>query len=231
MPKIFNILFIGISFILLLMSGVALISVHLTLFEKPFSFTPDGLNLYLETLGQHSSLFAGTITVVVAYFGLMRLNAATEANKDKKKQDYFVEWKNVLEIRSIEIKDQDPRMVREFARIRYALYEELYPKQFVIKNKVELQSIFDRIFGNGIIDFFESMNEKRLGMGDIYPSSTHSYSLDSFRFLFLGCLKDDYERIVNDLQELYLEKMKPNRIVNEALYQSALDNYYARKRS
>lgn len=231
MLKIFNILFIGISFILLLMSAIALISVHLALFEKSFSFTPDGLNLYLGALGQHSSLFAGTITVVVAYFGLMRLNAATEANKDKRKQDYFAEWKNVLEIRSIEIKDQDPRMVREFARLRYALYEELYPKHFEIKNEAELQSIFDRIFGNGIIEFFESMNEMRLGMGDIYPSFTHSYSLDSFRFLFLGCLKDDYEGIVNDLQKLYLERMKADRVVDKALYQSALDNYYTRKRS
>lgn len=229
MTKIFNTLLVVISFILILMSVIALISVHLTLSESAFSFTPDGFNSYLKALGQYGSLFAGTISVVVAYFGLLRLNAATEANKDKRKQDYFAEWKLVLEIRSLEIKDRDPRMVREFTRLRYSLYEELYSKHFEIKNKIELQSVFNGIFGDGIIKFFESMNETRLGMGDVYPSSTYSYSLDSFRFLFLGCLKSYYDELENDLQKLYLEEMDPNRIIDKNLYQSALDNFYARK--
>lgn len=89
-----------------------------------------------------------------------------------------------------------------------------------------MQSVFNGIFGDGIIKFFESMNETRLGMGDVYPSSTYSYSLDSFRFLFLGCLKSYYDELENDLQKLYLEEMDPNRIIDKNLYQSALDNFY-----
>ena len=59
MAKIFNILLVVISFILILMSVIALISIHLFLFQKPFSFTSAGFNFYLETLGQYKSLFAG----------------------------------------------------------------------------------------------------------------------------------------------------------------------------
>lgn len=224
MIKAFSKLLVAISVILIIMSVIALTSVHLVLFEKSFSFTPEGLNLYIESLGEYGSLFAGTISVVVAYLGLLRLDAATEANRDKRKQDYFAEWKTILEIRSIEVKDRDPRMVREFTRLRHSLYEKLYTKHFAIKNKEELQSVFDSFFENGIINFFESMNEDSINQGNIYPSSSYSYSFDSFRFLFLGCLNEYYDDIENDLKSLYMEKMDSNRTIDEALYQSALEN-------
>ena len=229
MAKIFNILLVVISFILILMSVIALISIHLFLFQKPFSFTSAGFNFYLETLGQYKSLFAGTISVVVAYFGLLRLNAATEANKDKRKQDYFAEWKLVLEIRSLEIKARDPLMIREFIRLRHSLYEELHSKHFEIENEIVLKSVVDHIFGDGIIQFFESMNNEYIDMGGIYPSSTYSYSYDSFRFLFLGCLKEYYDEIGTDLRKLYLEKMAPDRTINKAMYQSAFEILQSRK--
>ena len=218
MAKIFNILLVVISFILILMSVIALISIHLFLFQKPFSFTSAGFNFYLETLGQYKSLFAGTISVVVAYFGLLRLNAATEANKDKRKQDYFAE-----------IKARDPLMIREFIRLRHSLYEELHSKHFEIENEIVLKSVVDHIFGDGIIQFFESMNNEYIDMGGIYPSSTYSYSYDSFRFLFLGCLKEYYDEIGTDLRKLYLEKMAPDRTINKAMYQSAFENLHSRK--
>ena len=224
MIKVFNKLLVAISVILIIMSVIALISVHLVLFEQSFSFTPEGLNFYIESLGQYGSLFAGTISVVVAYLGLLRLDAATEANRDKRKQDYFAEWKTILEIRSFEVKDRDPRMVREFIRLRHSLYEILYTKHFAIKDKTELQSVFDSIFENDIISFFESMNKDSIGLGNIYPSSDYSYSFDSFRFLFLGCLDEYYDDIENDLKSLYMEKMDSNRTIDEALYQSALEN-------
>lgn len=228
MVKIFNILLAVISFILILISLFALISIHLFLFQKPFSFTSDGFNFYLETLKQYGSLLAGTISVVVAYFTLLTLNASTEANKEERKQDYFAEWKLVLEIRSIEVKDRDSRMVREFTRLRHSLYEELYSRHFEIENEIDLRSVFERIFEDGIIRFFESMNKTAIGMGNIYPTSDYSYSYDSFKFLFLGCLKDYYEGIETDLQKLYLEKMDPKRQIDKTMYQYALENFYTR---
>lgn len=227
--KVFNILFVVISFILILMSIIALTAIHLSLLEKPFSFTTDGLNFYLETIGQYSSLFAGTITVITVYLGLMRLKAAIEANNDKRKQDYFSEWKYILEIRSTEVKDEDPRMVREFYKLRYELYVVLYSYHFKINNKDELQLIFDNVYNKEIIKFFEEMNQTALGTGHIYPSKVYSYSFNSFIFLFLGCLNEYYKGMEDDLKELYLENIDPKRKIDYQLYQVALSNYYKKK--
>ncbi len=100
---------------------------------------------------------------------------------------------------------------------------------WVIENEIVLKSVVDHIFGDGIIQFFESMNNEYIDMGGIYPSSTYSYSYDSFRFLFLGCLKEYYDEIGTDLRKLYLEKMAPDRTINKAMYQSAFENLHSRK--
>lgn len=225
--KIFNIILIIVIVILIIMSILAIITIHWTLFDKriySFSFTPSGINNYLASFGDFKALFTGTVATIAAYFGLLRLKAATDANRDKLKQDRFSEWKTILDIRFIEIERHDPYMKREFTRVRFNLFKQLYDLNFSIANNVQLTDIFQTNF-QGLADFFESQNNKHIGMGGVYPNNTYSYSFDSFRFLLLGCVDETYQDIVTDLQRLYLAALSPNRMINSSLYQTALLNY------
>lgn len=115
--------------------------------------------------------------------GLHRLKAATDANSDKLKQDHFSEWKTVLDIRFIEIEKADPFMRREFTRVRYNLFRQLYDLNFSITNNTQLTQIFQSTFQD-LARFFEEQNNRHIGMGGVYPTNKYSYSFDSFRFYF-----------------------------------------------
>ena len=223
--KIFNWLLLTIIGILIFMSLIALVTIHWTLCIKySFSFSPEGIETYLISFGKYKTLFTATVATIAAYFGLHRLKAATEANSDKLRQDRFSEWKTVLDIRFIEIEKYDPYMKREFVRVRYNLFRQLYDLNFSITNNAQLTQIFQSTFQD-LARFFEEQNNKHIGMGGSYPNNTYSYSLDSFRFLLLGSLDNTYADIVRDLQLLYLASIDPNRMINTNMYQTALQNY------
>lgn len=222
--RILNFLFVFFVTVLIVMSIIALIAIHMTLSEMKFSFTPKGLNSYLSAYKEYSALFAGTITVTGVYFGLLRVHAATDANRDKLRQDRFSEWKTTLDIRMIETDKPDPYMKREFVRLRWQFFLELYSRNFTIKDKDELFTIFTNVF-KSIVPFFEEQNNRHIGMGGSYPDKFYSYSFDSFRFLFLGSIETFYDDIVADLKELYLGAMKPDRLIDRSLYEAALKNY------
>jgi len=223
--KIFNGLLLTIIVILIFMSIVALVTIHWTLYDKySFSFSPDGINNYLTSFGQYKALFTATVATIASYFGLHRLKAATDANSDKLKQDRFSEWKTVLDIRFIEIEKVDPFMRREFTRVRYNLFRQLYDLNFSITDNTQLTQIFQSTFQN-LARFFEEQNNRHIGMGGVYPNNTYSYSFDSFRFLILGSVDTIYPEIVRDLQTLYLSALDPNRMINANMFQTAQRNY------
>lgn len=223
--KIFNWLLLGIIVILILMSLIAIVTIHWTLFDKySFSFSPEGIDNYLVSFGQYKGLFTSTVATIAAYFGLHRLKAATDANSDKVRQDRFSEWKTVLDIRFIEIEKYDPYMKREFIRVRYNLFRQLYDLKFSIENNAQLTQIFQSTFQE-LARFFEEQNNKYIGMGGAYPNNMHSYSFDNFRFLLLGSVDIIYPSIVSDLQTLYLAALDPNRMINANLYRTAQQNY------
>lgn len=210
--------------ILIVTSLLALILIHWTLSKHSFLFSPKGIDNYLSELGNYKALFTATVATMAAYFGFHRLRAATDANIQKSKQDRFLEWKSVLDIRFIEIEKKDAFMKREFIRIRHNLYERLYPLNFNIGNKSQLTKIFDTTFRD-VVGFFELKNNRHIGMGGAYPDNKYSYSFDSFRFLFLGCVDNVYNEIVTDLLELYLSCLPADRLINAEMYKSALMNY------
>ena len=223
--KIFNWLLITIIVILICMSLIALVAIHWTLCIKySFSFSPDGIETYLISFGKYKTLFTATVATIAAYFGLHRLKAATDANSDKLRQDRFSEWKTVLDIRFIEIEKYDPYMKREFVRVRYNLFRQLYNLNFSITNNAQLTQIFQSTFQD-LVRFFEEQNNRHIGMGGTYPSNTHSYSFDSFRFLLLGSVDNTYTDIARDLQLLYLASLDPNRMIDVNMYQTAQRNY------
>ncbi len=223
--KIFNWLLLGIIVILISMSLIAIATIHWTLFGKySFSFSPEGIDIYLVSFGQYKGLFTATVTTIAAYFGLHRLKAATDANSDKVRQDRFSEWKTVLDIRFIEIEKFDPYMKREFIRVRYNLFIQLYDRNFSIENNEQLTQIFQSTFKEHA-RFFEENNTKYIGMGGVYRNEKHSYSFDSFRFLLLGSVDILYPSIVSDLQTLYLTALDPNRMIDFNLYRTAQKDY------
>ena len=159
--NIFNTLLVTIIVILISMSLLAIITIHWIFFDAKkysFSFSPDGINNYLKGFGNYKALFTSTVATIAAYFGLFRLKAATDANRDKIKQDRFLEWKTVLEVRLIEMEKKDPYMKREFIRLRYNYFKQLYDMNFSISTKEQLQQIFQTNFIK-IINSFETQNK------------------------------------------------------------------------
>ena len=207
------------------MSCLALIDIHWYFFDKSkyeFSFTPQGINTYLRGFGAYKTLFTSTVATIAAYLGLLRLKVANEANKDKLKQDRFSEFKTLIDVRVIEVESRDPYMKREFIRIRYNLFNDLFQRKFTILDSNNLKEVFDGHFKD-VIRFLEEQNNRHIKMGGIYPNSTYSYSYDSFRFIFQGCLEEMYTGIENDLLNLYLAEMDTNRMIDEDMYSSALN--------
>lgn len=223
--KIFNWLLLMIIAILILMSLIGLVAIHWTLcINYSFSFSPDGIETYLISFDKYKTLFTATVATIAAYFGLHRLKVATDANSDKLRQDRFSEWKTVLDIRFIEIEKFDPYMKREFVRVRYNLFRQLYDLNFSIANNAQLTQIFQSTFQD-LARFFEEQNNRNIGMGGIYPNNSYSYSFDSFRFLLLGSVDIIYTDIVRDLQLLYLASIDPSRMIDAKMYQTAQQNY------
>lgn len=226
MTKLFNILLLIAITILLIMSCLALIDIHWNFFDKSkyeFSFTPQEINTYLQGFGVYKTLFTGTVATIAAYFGLLRLKVANEANKDKLKQDRFSEFKTLIDVRVIEVESRDPYMKREFIRIRYNFFNDLFERKFSILDSVSLREVFERHFKN-VVRFFEEQNNRYIKMGGIYPNSTYSYSYDSFRFMFQGCFEEMYLGIETDLLKLYLAEMDSARMINADMYSTALKN-------
>lgn len=216
--KILNYLFIFFVTVLVLMSLLALITIHLTLWDYSFSFSPEGLTTYIAAYGKYAALFAGTITVTSVYFGLLRVHAATEANRDKSRQDRFGEWKVVLEVRMAELK-KDPFMKREFYRLRLQYFNELYQRNFIVANRQQLTEIFNVFAGH--VAFFEQQNDEYIRMGSAVPNGIYSYSYDSFQFMFFGGIENMYNDIGNDLRQLYASRLPADRVINEENYHAA----------
>jgi hypothetical protein len=225
--KIFNGLLLTIIGILILMSLLAIATIHWTLIDNySFSFSPKGINLYLTTFGQYKALFTVTIATIAAYFGFHRLKVATEANLQKIKQDRFIEWKSTLDIRFTYSEKLDKTMNAEFIRIRYKFFEKLYEINFIVSNANQLNEIFEQTFPADLIKFFESQNDKHINMGGVYQSNNHSYSFDAFQYLFLGCIDDNsYLNRRQDLFQLYIKCLPTDRIIDQEMYKFTLDSY------
>lgn len=222
--KIFNGLLIVIISILVIMSIIALIIIHWKLMQYDFTFSPDGLEYYLTAFGQYKALFTGTIATCAAYFGLLRVKVSEDANREKIKKDIFSEWKMVVQVRSAEVERNDQLMIREIIRIRRQLFKDLFDLNFNIQNISELTEIFDSRIKE-LVNFFETQNNKHIGMGGAYPNDQYSYSYDAFRFIFFGMIEGWYDNLETDLKAMYIDNLPADRMINQGLFQTAQANY------
>lgn len=206
------------------MSTIALIAIHWNLSGLNFDFSPTGIEMYLHSFGQFKALFTGTIAVCAAYFGLLRVKVSADANRDKVKQDYFNEWKTIIQVRAAEVDKNDKFMIREIVKIRHALFNDLYDVSFVIADKNKLTEIFNQHIKTRV-RFFEEQNDRHIEMGAAYPDNNYSYSYDAFRFIFWGMIDSAYDDMEKDLKEIYLSNIDSNRNIDNANYRVALQNF------
>lgn len=225
MYKTFNYVIIIFAFILLFFSTVTFLIIQFDLFNYPFNFSPKGLNEYLNSFFQYSGLFTATITLIVAYFGIKRFEAADTANYDKVKLDRYSDWKIVTDIRIDEIEENSKRFRREFYKIRYNLFMDLYLSNISIKDKNQLKKIFDLHFKERIA-FFDEMTKKNIGMGSIYRNEEYTYFFDDLYYIFVGSLNETYDSIYYDFKQLYVANLNPNRIIDEDLFNAAQITYH-----
>ncbi len=204
------------------MSTIALIALHWNLSRLEISFTPEGFNYYLFSFSQYKALFTGTIAVCAAYFGLQRVKVSEIANREKAKQDYFNEWRTVLQIRLSEIEKNNPIMFREIIRLRHSLYNILHEKKFNISNENDLNELLDNNIQT-LIPTFEMNNKKYIKIGGVYRDVNHSYSFDSFRFVFWSMIETGYDNLNNDLKQYYITNMPNNRTISLIDYNAALN--------
>lgn len=221
MQKFFNVVIILFSIILCLLSAIAFIFVHLDLANSNFQFNLEGINNYFASLTQFKELFAGTITLILAYYGLERLKTAEKANRDKTKFDRFSDWKSITELRMNELRKKNKLFVREFSRLRYNLFNDIYDNGMSIKNEKELNLIYDKHFQNITRDFEEN-NDDYVGMGGIYRTATATYFFDDFYSIFIACLDSSYDKIYQDVHKKYISSLDQNRIIGEDLHQRAI---------
>lgn len=222
--KFYDLLFRSIIWVLIACSIIAIVIIHLDMFQSPnfeFSLSRNSIEGYLDIYKKYSGLFTATVAVIVAYLGLQRLKVASDANSDKLKQDHFVEWRTVQDVRLMELEKTDPYMKREFIKIRKNLFLQLYDLDFKIENKEQLTEIFKANFSE-FIPFFESMNEKFMEMGGVYQNSSFSYTGQNFAFLFNGCIEKGYDQLYSDILALHRQYLATDRIIDSEMYKSAL---------
>lgn len=162
------------------------------------------------------------MTIITAYFGLERLNEATNANLLKIKQDRFQEWKSSIEYRLIYADTDNPQIRKVFASKRLKFFNDLYKVDFTIKSKDQLTLIFSNF--KDVVPIIESQNDEYIKMGSIYPDDKYAYSYEAFRYLFLGCLHGQYKEIEKDLATLFLIELPESRIISPQLYKAARTN-------
>lgn len=224
MYRIFTFIIIGFAIVLFLFSLITFLIIQWDLFNLNFEFTPQGVNNYLSLFSQYSSLFAGTITLIVAYFGIKRFEAAEQANQDKIKFDRYNDWKIVTDLRIDEFEEQNKRFRKEFYKIRYKLFLDIFDNDITIKNKQKLELIHNKYFKDRI-SFFEDMNEKSILMGNIYKDNTYTYFYDSLYYIFIGSLDEMYDNLDEDFKELYLSCLKPDRLIQKDMFIKAYKRY------
>jgi hypothetical protein len=182
--------------VMLILFCFSLVAIYNDAKDVEFCVSLECIINFKDILLKHSTLIGAMLSIIVAYIAYKRLIAAENDNKEKLKQFHFSEWRTALEARVVEIKEQEPFMIRVFVRERKKFFDKLYEYDFAIPDKKTLKILFG-IFEKEICNFEKKTTHPKNG------DSPASF-LD-FRFLFLGCVDDErlYEEITMDLEELY----------------------------
>ncbi|KAA6326749.1 hypothetical protein EZS27_024189 [termite gut metagenome] len=221
MNSVLKYVLIFVMCFLIILSVIALIEIHILNSNiHNLSFSSKGVANYLNSYSEYKTLFIFTVTIITAYFGLERLNEATNANILKIKHDHFQEWKSSIEYRLIYADTNNHQIRKVFAHKRLRFFDDLYKIDFVVKDKNQLTQLFSHF--KDIVPFIESQNDTYVKQGGIYQTDRYAYSYDAFRYLFLGCLHEPYIGIEEDLADLFLQELPKDRTINSQLYASAI---------
>ena len=125
-------------------------------------------------------------------------------------------------------------MYRHFSLFLPELFQYLYPKSFIIKNKVELEKFVLKFFKDYIKDF-EGLHPKYIARVSVYGEENSSYSFESFHDIMITIIKWNlYEGdgLHADMKDIYLEIIKKSgldRDVTPELYRSIILDEISRK--
>lgn len=205
----------------IVLSMLALVSVHITLFEQSFLWSSEGLNNYLEGIFKYKELFVFTITVITVYIGFQSWKTASANQKDRLRQDHFSEWKAAIEYRFSYTDKNDPVVRSIFTTDRWKIFDELYNLDMKIMNKEQLVQFFSRCLKK-FMGSLESQNEDYKKHCGVYRDKEHVYSYESLRWIILGCLHDYYVGVEDDLKQLMIESLPPNRYVDRAKWEDVV---------
>lgn len=71
------------------------------------------------------------------------------------------------------------------------------------------------------MNFFENINLRQQQLGGIYQNDQHTYSFNSFLFIFFGMIDGYYDNILDDLEAPYIANLKDGRMINDCWYHTA----------
>lgn len=220
--RLINVLAFTVVITLVIVSILIIVVINIDFFDKTkyaFSFTPNGIEAYLNKYGKYGGLFTLAIASAAAFSGLRSLGESIRANQDRLKQDRFTEWKNAVSIRIKEIEDET-LIIRLFAERRYHLFSVLYGYKFELLDKNQLVTLFDIM--RDMVPSFEK-NSGYYKFDGVYQNNEYSYYYSTFEFVFLGGLDKKYPGVENDLKALYLGCLPANRIIDKVRFKETLE--------
>lgn len=216
--KIFTVIY----WIVISLSGLSLLLVHISIFtNNNLSISFNGIIGYLNYFIKLQSLLGLAITLIIARIALNNWELAVKNNQEKNFQDSYNDWKPIISQLLSTIEKKDPKIVEIFPSKQKLFFRILMKYNFKVDNEQQLIEVF-KVFKN-VIYIFEEFNSKYQAIGSLYNSKNQSYSLESFKYLFINSIETKYPDIIKDLDKLYLECLPEDRHIDASLYKRKIN--------
>lgn len=222
----------SLQWLLLVLSGVAIILTLLKGFSLSFDISSEGFQYYLEFFEPYSLLFGATFVVLTTNVAIERLGLLIESSRATYKIGNRTAWIETANYFINEVSDNDSYMIKVFKRNILNIHDFLFEINYKFSSKDDLKKFFDQFIMNNV-GFFEQLNQRHIGMGGIYRDEDYTYSYESLRYIFVNITKieESYQSVENDLKELFITEVKnqPNRLVNRETFRHANERYSMEK--
>lgn len=214
--------------LLIALSFVSIIFASLEAFSLSFDFSSKGLQYLLDLFEPYSVLYGATFIVLTTSLAINRLGLLMNTNRDSFKIGNRTAWIETVNFFLNDIEDNDPYMRKFFKRNMLDIHDYLFDHNYRFESKNSLDDFFNR-FAKNEITKFEQQNRMYQNIGGFYKNDSHSYSYDSFRYVFENIIKleDSYSSLRIDLQNQYQDEVRsiPKRVVSQNQYIFGLEAY------
>ncbi|MDX9854420.1 MAG: hypothetical protein RBS81_11610 [Tenuifilaceae bacterium] len=210
-------------------------SVVVTMFGLAKAFTMEldisytGLNLFLNVFDKYGGIYTTSFTVLGISLVVEQISLSFQANKISTR----TEWKRKLDEKLDSLRNRNHYMYEHINLVADDIFDELFVTDQKVNNKEELTSLFDKYFKD-VIPGYEQRSEDNIGLGDIYPQHSKSYSFKYFEEVLYRLLRPKwtYNRFYLDFRELYIAQVdlySRDKKATESDYRRAYNDYQASK--